>query len=306
MTLKLYVSYMAFILTVTFTTMALNKLAYALVGLVLVCGPFVNGMVVLVESKVKREALKKFALNIVFIDAVLQQDLRIDVQAAAERWQMRWRLLRVIAVVLLTWITFYFVSPPTMSPSQTKGEIYKKFFSDLMMFLGPSTILAHLFFFRTITFVHAIGHRYRLVNERIQQMHRFDDEDFLTNEAEVCRHLNSGEVVNMLQNMRRIHRLLYWATQTMNGLSPYSLSLFMIQSILFGIIQIDATMSALSSEDDSRLRHLGITWLVLLPLIMSMVSFASSCDSTMEQVYTRVSGSISVESPLQTGTFCMF
>lgn len=278
----------------------MSKLVSALFGVVLLCGPIVNGMAVLVESKVKREALNKFALNIVFIDAVLQQDLRIDFQAAAERWQMRWRLLRVVAMVLLTWVTFYFVWPSATSLS------HNQFFSGLMVFLWPSTILAQLFFFRNITFVHAIGHRYRLVNERIQRLHRFNDDNFLTNEAEACLHLNSGEIVNMLQNMRRIHRLLYWATQTMNGFSSYSLSLFMIQIIFFGIIQIKVTVGALSSDDHLPLQAHGIMWLVLLPLFMSMMSFVSSCDSTMEQVYTHVFSLILVQNPLRTGTISCF
>lgn len=248
-------------------------------------GPLANAVIIFIESKVKHKELAKFARNIEFIDTKLQQDFRIDIQATTEKWQMRWRIFRIAAIAVLIWMSYYLVTPLFMRSYQNKVSAYSGYFGTMWIYFGPSMIVIQLYFLRIETFVHAIGHRYRLISEcieRIERVHCFNDMDFLSNDEEVCRLLNSDEAVDMLQNLRRIHRLLYSATQTINRCFAWTLCLFIIQSVVHSIFLIYITIKLYNLPLQESVLHK--LWLMLLPLVVYMIPLALTCDFTINEV----------------------
>lgn len=236
--------------------------------------PTIFAVFILLESKIKREDINKFAMNIIFVDAIMEQDLHIDLERDVEKRRVRWRLMRWIAIVLLTWIVHINFVQSKLREKNLIGHI-----GTLFLLYGPNMIVIHLHFYRIVIYVESIRYRYIVVNKCIKTFHNIKEFDFQRKSDEIRDFLNSNESFEKLKNIRRVCRLLYTANQSINDLFGWSTFVCIFQCFLYCTVFLYQFLRY-EMTPEARISM----WLLSLPVLHNTVSLACACDLTIKEV----------------------
>lgn len=229
----------------------------------------------LFESFIRRNKLKEFKSNIILIDSILEADLNIDMNYDMERKRMRWRFTRFVVVYLFTWILVFYLLPPR----HTSKLGYFIYFLNMMIGFGPSSIVLQLYFYRIVTFIDAVRHRYCLINACINDFHTFADDDFVVESVEIRNALNSDQFYKKLLNIRHVCRLLYSASELVNDLFGWSLFFCIFQTFIYLSVFIYRLLC-----NDREPIFIYLMWIYIIPHFNNTVSLATICEFTVQEV----------------------
>lgn len=229
----------------------------------------------------KADELKKFALQINCVDAIMRQDLNINMKVDVERMELYWRFLRW-NLIYLSILACFFISCPPANYNDRNNPKASYLFQYLLVafsFLGPLVIVIQLHFYRVVTYVETVRRHYHLINEFIIGFHRFDGMDFLEKNDDIRTFLNTEQSFKKLLNIQRVCRLLYSASQSINGLFGWSLFLCIFQSFVFFAVFIYTTLCSNYSEN-SRI----IVFCLNIPYLNNIISLATACEFARQEV----------------------
>lgn len=243
--------------------------------------PAVMTITIFVESYLKSDKLKSFASKIHCIDAIMQQDLNINMKIDVERSELRWRFLRWNFISISILVCFFISCPPANYTGRdaSRSLVLLEYFVAVIMFFGPFVIVIQLHFYRVVTFVEVVRRRYHLINACIIGFHNFDGIEFLEKNDDVRRFLNTDQSLKNLRNIRRTCQLLYSASQSINDLFGWSLFLCIFQSLaVFSVI----IFTILCSNYDERARN--IVMALNIPYLNNVISLATACEFATQEV----------------------
>lgn len=251
------------------------------VGIMFYLFPPLIGLIIFVESFMTRSTLKRFPKQIAFIDSVMRGQIGIDMRLDSEKNTIRRRL---ISWLLLTCVMYYscialemYYYRPKGNVNITVGWVFGVFLTATIVPLSPFIIL-ELYFYRIVTFIDMVCHRYRLLNKCLRNFHHFTANDFLIKSDKVRELLNSDKSFNKLLQIRRVYRLLYWTSNDINDLFGWSLlvCIFFYFCCFFVIGYLVIVFE--------KAEHASIVSLTIFMSLNHIISLASACHLTSDEV----------------------
>lgn len=237
------------------------------------------GLLLLAESYVHRHDLRKFTRQMEYTDAIMCQQLAIYMKYEAEKLRARKRYVRVRRFFVAAFIAQLFMF--IIYNQQVHGSAGSSFYYSLCRTyrIQLPIILVNLYFYRIIMFIDIVRHRYRLVNECVYNFHVFTDLDYAGRPDEVRAFFNSDDSFARLHCVRRVCRLLYSASHSINDLFRWSLLICIFYVFVclcvFGYLAI-----VVDSLPDLMLFFANH----FLSSIYNIVALASACELTTQEV----------------------
>lgn len=144
---------------------------------------------------------------------------------------------------------------------------------------GPLVIVIQIHFYRVITYIDIVRRRYGLINQCITKVHSFEDSEFIEKSDEIQGFLNSDHSFKKLQDIQRVCRLLYKASQSINDSFGWSLLLCVFQSFLYFAVFLYIIIRSKYFEQAQ-----NVLLCVDIPYLNNMVSLATVCEFAKKEV----------------------
>lgn len=240
--------------------------------------PLLIIIVILVESSLKAKALEEFALQTTCIDKIMQRSLNIDTKHDVEKRDKHWRFLRWSLISMLLVANLFNWLYQRRATDASKFLFIYEFFVGINLVLGPLIIVIQLHFYRVVTFVDTVRRRYHLINDCITSLHSVDEGEFLERADEIRDFLNSSQSFEKLLIIRRVCRLLYSASHSINDLFGWSLFLCIFLNFLCLTVFVYAMLC--NNFDGNFYMLMSL----LIPQLNNMISLATVCEFTKFEV----------------------
>lgn len=231
-------------------------------------------VVILVESIIKRDALKKFESDIKFIDTIIEHNLHINVddKSLIRRRMFRWSLFSSFVLIMYFNYWWYVRDDRQLTLWATFCMMFKTF--------TPCWFIIQIHFFRVAMFIERIRYRYRLINKYIKHFHGYTNLDFLHKSWSIGIFLNSNESFGRLKNLRRVYRLLYLASHSINDL--FGLSLFVCVFQCFVALTLSTYTAILTTF--TKFGNCIDCLCMIIGFVANIISLVSACELTGQEV----------------------
>lgn len=232
--------------------------------------------VIFVESMFKRNALNKFVSDINAIDWIMLNNLNINVND--EKLILR-RVIRWTLFASLPWIVFIVC---WWADALLRFSLYEVIDS-IATHMSLCWFVIQLYYYRGSIFVEKVRYRYRLINKCIKHFHGYETMDFSRRSDAIRDFLNSDESVKKIKDIRRVCRLLYLASHSINDL--FGLSLFVCVFhcfLLFAFSIYVAVVSLFVMYADNEGFYFTC---VAIGYMSTIIALASACELTAQEVW---------------------